>query len=1239
MENISTRATSSRSSLDQYPKPQVNPKYKQIFSHQKSLGSRSYTPKDRLDTNTQLIQSLQGQINKKINGSYLFTPGKQEKNERFAEVFVDFFRVLRGTNSLVNSAGESLANRFVTSPDMCKIYETSTVDEYGVDTSTEISPTIQLIDELKQILEDEYGLQNQFLGALNKNSKRINDFAKLEDRDLFLARLPKDHPYRQKWGLQTAPVYIPLSMVAKLFPKCVEALKEVFNNLLTAQWLKNDIDGVKLYLNENDYVDRPLPSLEDIELAVRLWETAKDYGEKQRKYDTEIEAKHWNEFQNDLWGTMVSGGLSICTVNPSFVIGKAAHTMMNVLSNQVDPEGRDKRVQVLKMFGGVGLGGVMGGNPWDLGTSLGIDLVELAVRDKKTTKGESSALTLWGSVLKGVLTGDQKKLVCQILGGCVAEAVNQLPETDENTSLERRIARALLTNSDVQSHFIKGFVDKRFKDDPKPKMGGILTPEEQEKYPKQIITEVENEHVIKEPEMHDPEGYKKLLLEEGLINNALEAEEGKLNDPNYSKFGTPQDTRIQTQAGVVEAEKNLQIKKDKNGDTWGPKQAREAEKKLTKAYDNRNTAVREDDVVKSYIDQTTNNIASLTERLQANRLAQAVASSPKHIPAPNSGVHIIGNEKTGENHHPYYFESGKKQGLGKYDNAEDARYISGLFTTVETNKLGLEMQCFDAQRQLVEAGFSIDDVPERPNLSMPTILGNDVDANSKTLNIAGVNHKKEVQSYLKGVETLLGKPISTQGLSKPEISQITKQVTPNIKDPKQHGFFYNAYRAPGKGLRWLDEHGVSLSVNVNISTDLYKTKPKERTPSHVESYGYDAPKQDALSNLGNWESVQAMQIDQMFEMNMAYQSPVDTSSQANLDYQQFWGQGLNPNAQIPPSDWSGLGRNPKEHVIPGMKHYPDGDRTQSSIPKWLRYFASGGEPIDPQERINTNTQSLVATVKVAGQAFGEIADELRSFGCVNAKFDHGKVTLRFDRTISSQIDGLMDQFLPNMDHVPNFRYVEVTARIANDIMLQTFLGPFFQAQKAGPLLDRVLIRPQGFGQQVRMIEAFQQPALRSGLGFPKMGLMPGQHKLLAERRILKLEGLEIKASKGINSSNNHQFIVWVEGGQTRTASIGEMNHAGTFHDRGGLTKAGRALDKHGRRIDTVFPEAVGSVHEKNIQGQRILDEILNHPDKKIILDKAPRSKQLVIDVFHPNGHGARFSRDGKEFITFLEPNK
>jgi hypothetical protein len=151
-----------------------------------------------------------------------------------------------------------------------------------------------------------------------------------------------------------------------------------------------------------------------------------------------------------------------------------------------------------------------------------------------------------------------------------------------------------------------------------------------------------------------------------------------------------------------------------------------------------------------------------------------------------------------------------------------------------------------------------------------------------------------------------------------------------------------------------------------------------------------------------------------------------------------------------------------------------------------------------------------------------------------------------------------------------------------------------------------------------------------------MGLTPGQPKVLTARQV---QPLKIQAPKGINTSNNHQFVVWMEGGQTKTASLGEMSHAGTFHDRGGLSKAGRALDKHGRRIDTVFPEAVGSVHEKNIQGQKILDEILNHPDKQVCFPDylTERYGFEVLDVFIPGKHGARFSRDGKKMIGFLEP--
>jgi len=468
------------------------------------------------------------------------------------------------------------------------------------------------------------------------------------------------------------------------------------------------------------------------------------------------------------------------------------------------------------------------------------------------------------------------------------------------------------------------------------------------------------------------------------------------------------------------------------------------------------------------------------------------------ISPPNSGVHIIGNEKTGKNHHPYYFESGKKQGLGKYDNAEDARYISGLFTTVETNKLSLEMQCFDAQRQLVEAGFSIDDVPERPNLSMPTILGNDVDANSKTLNIAGVNHKKEVQSYLKGVETLLGKPITAQGLSKPEISRITRQVTPDIKDPKQHGFWYNAYRVPGKGLRWLDDHGVSLSVNVNISTDLYKTKPKEGTPSHVGNYGYDAPQQDPLSNLGNWESVQDTQRQQIFEINMAYRSPVDTSSQGNLDYQQFWGQGLNPNAQIPPSDWSGLGRNeiapyqnPQRNMpikmaglLPFVLTKVVPEQTQRKVETWVKGFIQQWKDDPIKARRDMDLCLILGaknTVVIAIQAFEQPSLKTRpnSFGLMEAsdKFDNwfaGKANIDLTSPIT-QLGMFVGEFAMPIPMVGAFKHCTKVGQEAFAFMRQAN-----KLMKPQPLLDRALAFPQGFSKEVRAIEALQTTVYRSG---------------------------------------------------------------------------------------------------------------------------------------------------------------
>ncbi len=56
--------------------------------------------------------------------------------------------------------------------------------------------------------------------------------------------------------------------------------------------------------------------------------------------------------------------------------------------------------------------------------------------------------------------------------------------------------------------------------------------------------------------------------------------------------------------------------------------------------------------------------------------------------------------------------------------------------------------------------------------------------------------------------------------------------------------------------------------------------------------------------------------------------------------------------------------------------------------------------------------------------------------------------------------------------------------------------------------------------------------------------------------------------------------------------------AGKVMDRGGFTKAGRALMKHGYREDSVFPKPIGNPAKVNAHGQKILEELLYHPEKK-----------------------------------------
>ena len=84
--------------------------------------------------------------------------------------------------------------------------------------------------------------------------------------------------------------------------------------------------------------------------------------------------------------------------------------------------------------------------------------------------------------------------------------------------------------------------------------------------------------------------------------------------------------------------------------------------------------------------------------------------------------------------------------------------------------------------------------------------------------------------------------------------------------------------------------------------------------------------------------------------------------------------------------------------------------------------------------------------------------------------------------------------------------------------------------------------------------------------------------------------------------------------------------------KGGLTKAGRALDKHasGQRGSSPFPPVTGNNQNKNLIAQQQVDEILNAPNAVFV-----RLGRGGIEVRVPDQRGIRFNEDGS-FSGFVD---
>lgn len=99
--------------------------------------------------------------------------------------------------------------------------------------------------------------------------------------------------------------------------------------------------------------------------------------------------------------------------------------------------------------------------------------------------------------------------------------------------------------------------------------------------------------------------------------------------------------------------------------------------------------------------------------------------------------------------------------------------------------------------------------------------------------------------------------------------------------------------------------------------------------------------------------------------------------------------------------------------------------------------------------------------------------------------------------------------------------------------------------------------------------------------------------------------------------------------------VEDLAQAAAQPDRGGLTKAGRALAKHGNRPGSIFPKPKGNPQQMNQQAQEIVEEILNNPGTTITTRTHPRFGE-IIEVRAPDGRRIIYDKHGN-FITFFEP--
>ncbi len=159
------------------------------------------------------------------------------------------------------------------------------------------------------------------------------------------------------------------------------------------------------------------------------------------------------------------------------------------------------------------------------------------------------------------------------------------------------------------------------------------------------------------------------------------------------------------------------------------------------------------------------------------------------------------------------------------------------------------------------------------------------------------------------------------------------------------------------------------------------------------------------------------------------------------------------------------------------------------------------------------------------------------------------------------------------------------------------------------------------------LEQISQMREREVATMKSLGLIAAGEAISMSLMLLVPIGPTTRASRSVFSG--------FTSGSSSTVSVGTLLKAASEPSKGKLTAVGRALQKHGSRQGSKYPSVKGNPEAINRQGMEVLRNILENP----YVGRTSRHHARfghILEYKIPGGQGARFSKDGKNLIGFIE---